>query len=112
MLSSINYAHCGEAKMWYCVPEAEREKFERAVKAKVALLFKEDPNILHGVVTMVSPEYLLSQNVNVMRTLQQPGEFIVTLPGSYHAGFSTGLNVGEAVNFAHGDWIKYGLKCR
>jgi len=61
---------------------------------------------------MISPEYLLSQNVNVFRTLQQPGEFVVTLPGSYHSGFSTGLNIGEAVNFAHGDWIKYGLKCR
>jgi histone demethylase JARID1 len=36
MLSSMNYAHYGEAKMWYAVPEADREKFERAVKAKVA----------------------------------------------------------------------------
>ena len=24
-----------------------------------------------------------------------PGEFILTFPGSYHAGFSTGLNIGE-----------------
>jgi hypothetical protein len=28
------------------------------------LLFKEDPNLLHGVVTMVSPTYLQSQNVS------------------------------------------------
>lgn len=40
-----------------------------------------------------------------------PGEFIVTFPGSYHAGFSTGFNVGEAVNFVTKDWIKYGFKC-
>lgn len=112
MLSSINYAHYGQPKVWYAVAEADREKFERAVKAKVAQLFKEDPNILHGVVTMISPFYLISQNITVYRTLQQPGEFVVTLPGSYHAGFSTGLNIGEAVNFASADWIKYGLKCR
>ena len=41
-----------------------------------------------------------------------PGEFIVTFPGSYHAGFSTGLNIGEAVNFVTKDWVNYGLKCQ
>jgi len=34
----------------------------------------------------------------------------LTLPGSYHAGFSTGLNIGEAVNFASRSWLPYGLK--
>jgi hypothetical protein len=33
----------------------------------------------------------------------------LTLPGSFHAGFSTGLNVGEAVNFASKSWIKHGV---
>jgi hypothetical protein len=37
-----------------------------------------------------------------------PGEFILTLPGSYHSGFSTGLNIGEAVNFASKSWLKFG----
>jgi hypothetical protein len=35
---------------------------------------------------------------------------VLTLPGSYHAGFSTGLNIGEAVNFASRSWLPYGLK--
>lgn len=39
-----------------------------------------------------------------------PGEFILTFPGSYHAGFSTGLNVGEAVNFVTSSWFEHGLK--
>ena len=47
-----------------------------------------------------------------MKTLQRPGEFVLTFPGSYHAGFSTGLNIGEAVNFATKTWIKYGLECQ
>ena len=39
---------------------------------------------------------------------QEPGEFVVTFPGAYHAGFSTGLNCGEAVNFAPPDWLRFG----
>lgn len=41
-----------------------------------------------------------------------PGEFVLTFPGSYHAGFSTGLNIGEAVNFVTKSWFDYGLKCQ
>ena len=41
-----------------------------------------------------------------------PGEFVLTFPGAYHAGFSTGLNIGEAVNFVSKSWFDYGLKCQ
>lgn len=41
-----------------------------------------------------------------------PGEFVLTFPGSYHAGFSTGLNIGEAVNFVSKSWFDYGVKCQ
>ncbi len=41
-----------------------------------------------------------------------PGEFVLTFPGAYHAGFSTGLNIGEAVNFVSKSWVDYGLKCQ
>lgn len=46
--------------------------------------------------------------VKVFRAVQQPGEFIVTFPRSYHGGFSNGFNFGEAVNFATSDWWPYG----
>ena len=58
MLYSINYGHWGAPKQWYAVPESDREKFEKAVKQKVSLLFKKDPNILLDIVTMISPAYL------------------------------------------------------
>lgn len=112
MLPSINYNHWGKPKLWYGVPESHREKFDRAVKEKCSLLFKKDPNILFDVTTMVSPAYLKSQGVKITKTLQRPGEFVLTFPGSYHAGFSTGLNIGEAVNFATKTWIQYGLRCQ
>lgn len=50
--------------------------------------------------------------MRVYKTLQKAGEFVLTLPGSYHAGFSTGLNIGEAVNFASRSWLPYGLKAQ
>ena len=34
----------------------------------------------------------------MFQLLQKPGEFVVTWPRAYHAGFSHGHNVGEAVN--------------
>jgi hypothetical protein len=37
---------------------------------------------------------------------------VLTLPGAYHSGFSTGLNIGEAVNFASKSWIKHGVKAQ
>lgn len=112
MLPSINYSHYGKPKLWYGVPESQREKFDRAVKEKCSLLFKKDPNILLDVITMVSPAYLEAQGVKIFKTLQRPGEFILTFPGSYHGGFSTGLNVGEAVNFATKTWFSFGQKCQ
>jgi hypothetical protein len=36
----------------------------------------------------------------------------LTLPGAYHSGFSTGLNIGEAVNFASKSWIKHGVQAQ
>lgn len=69
MLSSVNYNHWGKPKLWYGVPEYDREKFEKAVKNKVALIFKKDPNILMDIVTMVSPAFLVQQNVKVYKTL-------------------------------------------
>lgn len=43
--------------------------------------------------------------------MQQIGEYIVTFPRAYHAGFSNGLCVGEAVNFAMHDWYQFGADC-
>lgn len=111
MLYSINYNHWGKAKLWYGVPEDHREKFEKAARQKNFLLFKKDPNILLDINTMIDPVYLQQQKVKVYKTLQMPGEFIMTFPGAYHAGFSTGINVGEAVNFVTRSWFDYGFKC-
>jgi len=110
MMYSINYMHEGEGKIWYAIPEYHREKFEKLAKEKLALLFDEDPNLLHNINVMINPAYLVENGVHVYRTLQKPGEFILTFPESYHQGVSVGFNIAEAVNIACPSWMEYGVK--
>uniref|UniRef100_A0A0D9XMW6 JmjC domain-containing protein n=1 Tax=Leersia perrieri TaxID=77586 RepID=A0A0D9XMW6_9ORYZ len=65
-------------------------------------------DVLLGKTTMFPPNILLDHNVPVYKAVQKPGEFVITFPRSYHAGFSHGFNCGEAVNFAIGDWFSLG----
>ena len=37
---------------------------------------------------------------------QMPGDIVVTLPGAFHSGFSTGMNFGEAINWGTASWIR------
>ena len=70
--------------------------------------FQEHPDLLHHMALQVSPSYLRSQDVPVYQLAQEPGTFIITFPKAFHGGFSYGYNIGEAVNFAISDWLKYG----
>lgn len=43
---------------------------------------------------------------------QEPGEFVVTFPYGYHAGFNQGYNIAEAINFSTPRWVEYGKKTK
>lgn len=59
-------------------------------------------------VTQLSPSILRSEGVPVYRCVQNAGEFILTFPRAYHAGFNCGFNCAEAVNVAPVDWLPHG----
>eukprot|EP01113_Clastostelium_recurvatum_P018013 TRINITY_DN2125_c0_g1_i1.p1 TRINITY_DN2125_c0_g1~~TRINITY_DN2125_c0_g1_i1.p1 ORF type:complete len:842 (+),score=204.27 TRINITY_DN2125_c0_g1_i1:177-2702(+) len=109
-LYSINYLHHGANKMWYGIPASASEQFEEVMKRSMPQLFERHPDLLHMLVTMISPGTLKANGVSVCRTLQHPGEFVITFPQAYHAGFSHGFTVGEAVNFAPADWLPFGAQ--
>ncbi|KAK2585208.1 hypothetical protein KPH14_009914 [Odynerus spinipes] len=108
---SINYLHWGEPKTWYGVPGCQAEKFEHSMKSAAPELFHSQPDLLHQLVTIMNPNILTHEGVPVFRTDQHAGEFVVTFPRAYHAGFNQGYNFAEAVNFAPADWLKMGREC-
>ncbi|KAF9179557.1 hypothetical protein BGZ50_006854 [Haplosporangium sp. Z 11] len=108
---SINYMHWGETKTWYGVPASDALKFEDTMRQTVPELFQQQPDLLFQLVTMLSPERLVANGVKVVALDQRPGQFVVTFPQAYHAGFNHGFNFAEAVNFAPPDWCSFGLDC-
>ncbi|KAL3499347.1 hypothetical protein ACH5RR_038440 [Cinchona calisaya] len=105
---SMNYLHWGEPKCWYSVPGSEADAFEKVMKNSLPDLFDAQPDLLFQLVTMLNPSVLQESGVPVYSVLQEPGNFIVTFPRSYHGGFNLGLNCAEAVNFAPADWLPHG----
>ncbi|XP_004519341.1 lysine-specific demethylase lid isoform X1 [Ceratitis capitata] len=108
---SINYLHWGEPKTWYGVPGLCAEQFEETMKQAAPELFASQPDLLHQLVTIMNPNILMNNGVPVYRTDQNAGEFVITFPRAYHAGFNQGYNFAEAVNFAPADWLKMGREC-
>ena len=108
---SINFHHWGETKTWYGIPASNADKFESVMRQVVPELFEMNPNLLFDLTTLLSPRTLIKNNVDVFALDQRPGEFVVTFPRAYHAGFNHGFNFAEAVNFALPDWLSFGREC-
>ncbi|KAI4343122.1 hypothetical protein MLD38_027660 [Melastoma candidum] len=107
-LYSLNYLHFGDAKVWYGVPGSSASLLEKAMKKHLPDLFEEQPDLLNELVTQISPTILKEEGVPVYRVVQKAGEFVLTFPRAYHAGFNCGFNCAEAVNVAPVDWLLHG----
>ncbi|XP_028797975.1 lysine-specific demethylase JMJ18-like [Neltuma alba] len=107
-LYSLNYLHWGDPKVWYGVPGNHATSLEGAMRKHMPDLFEEQPNLLNELVTQLSPSILKSDGVPIFRTVQHSGEFVITFPRAYHAGFNCGFNCAEAVNVAPVDWLLHG----
>ena len=105
---SANYQHFGATKTWYGIPAEDAYRFENAMRDAVPELFEAQPDLLFQLVTILPPDKLVQYGVKVYVLDQRAGEFVVTFPQAYHAGFNHGFNFNEAVNFAPSDWEPFG----
>lgn len=105
---SANYCHFGNTKKWYGIPANESQKFEELMRSTAPDLFKRQPDLLHQLVTLLSPTQITKHGIKCYYANQNPNEFVITYPKVYHAGFNSGFNVNEAVNFTMDMWLEYG----
>ena len=59
-----------------------------------------------------SPSVLSQSSCRPNILVQHAGEFVITYPRGYHAGFNLGINCAESVNFALESWIELGRKAK
>ncbi|KAK3925986.1 Lysine-specific demethylase 4A [Frankliniella fusca] len=88
-LFSINYLFKGAAKFWFGI----------------------SPNYF-GLMDKICSGLRLDlahSSCRAFLVMQEPGDFIITLPFGLHAGFNTGKNLAIASNFADLDWIELGI---
>ena len=105
---SANYQHFGATKTWYGIPGKDAQRFEEAMRKAVPELFEQQPDLLFQLVTLLPPNQLRQAGVDVYALDQRAGQFVITFPQAYHAGFNHGFNFNEAVNFAPSDWEPFG----
>ncbi|XP_076026462.1 uncharacterized protein LOC143016165 [Genypterus blacodes] len=107
-LYSINYLHFGEPKSWYAIPPEHGKRLERLATGFFPNSFKGCEAFLRHKMTLISPSILKKYGIPFDKITQEAGEFMITFPYGYHAGFNHGFNCAESTNFASLRWIDYG----
>ncbi|XP_010632074.1 lysine-specific demethylase 4D-like [Fukomys damarensis] len=107
-LYSINYLHFGEPKTWYAVPPEHSQRLELLARELFPGSSRSCGAFLRHKVALISPTVLKDNGIPFSCVTQEAGEFMVTFPYGYHAGFNHGFNCAEAINFATPRWINYG----
>ena len=61
---------------------------------------------------LASPTLLSKSSCRPNYLVQQAGEFVITFPRGYHAGFNLGFNCAESVDFALESWLDIGRRAQ
>uniref|UniRef100_A0A4W3HPQ3 [histone H3]-trimethyl-L-lysine(9) demethylase n=1 Tax=Callorhinchus milii TaxID=7868 RepID=A0A4W3HPQ3_CALMI len=107
-LYSINYLHFGEPKSWYAIPPEHGKRLERLAQGFFPSSSQGCDAFLRHKMTLISPSILKKYGIPFDKITQEAGEFMVTFPYGYHAGFNHGFNCAESTNFATIRWVDYG----
>ncbi|XP_047146045.2 lysine-specific demethylase 4A isoform X1 [Hydra vulgaris] len=109
-LYSINYLHFGAPKSWYAIPPEHGKRLETLAKGFFSGSASDCSEFLRHKMAIISPHVLRKFSIPVNKILQNEGEFIITFPCGYHAGYNQGFNCAESTNFASERWIDIGKK--
>ncbi|XP_055012850.1 lysine-specific demethylase 4A-like isoform X2 [Boleophthalmus pectinirostris] len=107
-LYSISYLHFGEPQSWYVVPPDHGKRLEALAKGFFPGSAQSCEAFLRHKMTLISPSILRKYAIPFEKVTQHEGQFILTFPFAYHAGFNHGFNCAESTNFATLRWIDYG----
>jgi len=125
-LFSINYIHFGAPKFWYAIPQLQAEHFERTIQGQLLIgqssrklttgyfprEAKQCDQFLRHKSYIMSPNRLAKDGIHVNMLVHNQGEFVITYPRGYHAGFNMGFNCAESVNFALDSWVELGRRAK
>lgn len=111
-LFSINYIHFGAPKFWYAVPQARAGQLESSMKGYFPKDTSNCPQFLRHKSYLASPNILSKHSCRPNWLVQHAGEFVITYPRGYHAGFNLGFNCAESVNFALESWLDLGRNAK
>ncbi|KAJ9119645.1 hypothetical protein QFC22_003355 [Naganishia vaughanmartiniae] len=96
-LYSINYIHAGTPKFWYAIPQGKAETFERHMAGYFGQDAQRCDQFLRHKSFVVSPSKLGGDSCRPNFLVQKQGEFVITYPKGYHAGFNGGFNIAESI---------------
>jgi len=111
-LYSINYLHFGAPKSWYAIPPEYGFKFETLLKSYFPSSYKRCQSFVRHKTSLISPQMLKNNFIPFNKITQEEGEFMITFPFSYHAGYNHGYNCAESTNFATPRWVEYGKRAK
>jgi hypothetical protein len=111
-LYSINYLHAGAPKSWYSIKQKDKRRFESLAESYFVEEHYQCREFLRHKTKMFSPLKLKEHGIEFTTVLHEAGEFMITFPGAYHAGFNHGLNVAESTNFATTRWFDIGSRAK
>ncbi|KAL0948093.1 hypothetical protein HGRIS_010714 [Hohenbuehelia grisea] len=111
-LFSINYIHFGAPKFWYAIPQGRANALEQTMRGYFPKDTSQCPQFLRHKSFLASPTLLAQSSCRPNHLVQHAGEFVVTFPRGYHAGFNLGFNCAESVNFALDSWLEIGKRAK
>jgi len=74
----------GEPKTWYGVPPSYAEDLERVMMESAPELFENQPDLIHHLVTILSPNILMENNIPVSQ-IQYNYSHLINEPISMHS---------------------------